>query len=85
VKEIDKEISELEHKIEHILKELPKEPERFTGQAFISFLTEEMKELVLKNNTHDFWERVRSYNAGGIKENPSAEELILEGHKLFCE
>jgi hypothetical protein len=75
----------LEYKIETLLTKLPSEPEKFTGIAFMSFLTEEMKELVLKNNTHDWWERVKAYHAEGIKEDPSAEELIMEGHKLYCE
>jgi len=47
LKEIDHEITEVEHQIEKILKELPRNPEMFTGIAFISFLTEDMKELVL--------------------------------------
>ena len=28
---------------------------------------------------------MKAHQAGGIKDNPSADELILEGHKLYCE
>jgi hypothetical protein len=57
----------------------------FAGIAFISFKTEEMKDLVLEQNTFTPFERMKAYYNKGKKQNPEPDELILEGNKLYCE
>jgi hypothetical protein len=65
VKEIDEEIEKLEHKIKHHEKEIPKNPNMFTGIAFVSFDTEDMKDLVILHNQHTFWERFYAWRHNG--------------------
>ena len=85
VKEVDEKIEHLEHKIHSIEHELSKDPKKFSGIAFISFLTEDMKEEVLTYNTFTGWERFKAYLAGGKHSNPSGNELMMGENKLYCE
>ncbi len=62
-----------------------KDPEKFAGIAFISFQTEDMKELVLQHNQATYFERIRIFFADGKLNNPKGDELMMKGNKLFCE
>ena len=50
VKTVDEEIEKIEVEIHHKEHEIMKDPMKFAGIAFISFQTEDMKELVLEYN-----------------------------------
>jgi hypothetical protein len=85
VKEVDEKIEHLEHKIHHLEHEIMEDPSKFSGIAFISFLTEDMKEEVLTYNTFTTWERCKAYISGGKHSNPNGDELMMGQNKLYCE
>lgn len=57
----------------------------FSGIAFVSFLTEDMKNEVLAYNTFTGWERFKAYTSGGKHSNPYGNELMMGDNKLYCE
>lgn len=52
VKQIDEKLESLEHKIHSVEHQLFHDKSKFAGIAFISFLREDMKQLVLSCNKH---------------------------------
>lgn len=51
---MEKEIEEVEEKIQH-------DGKKFSGIAFVSFQTEDMKDRVLEDNQHTVQERIEAY------------------------
>ncbi|CAD8169509.1 unnamed protein product [Paramecium pentaurelia] len=85
VKQLDEKLESLEQKIHQKEHELFINREKFAGIAFISFLTEEMKQLVLQHNPHTSWERIKAFFNNGLTGDVKEKGLIFEGHKLYVE
>ncbi|CAD8055184.1 unnamed protein product [Paramecium primaurelia] len=85
VKKIDEEIEHLEHQIHKIEEEYETHNTNFSGIAFISFDDESMKQLVLQDNPHTQWERMRSHINRGKLKSLTNNDLQWHGQKLFLE
>ncbi|CAK58012.1 unnamed protein product (macronuclear) [Paramecium tetraurelia] len=85
VKQLDEKLESLEQKIHQKEHELFINKDKFAGIAFISFLTEEMKQLVLQHNPHTSWERIKAFFNNGLTGDVKEKGLIFEGHKLYVE
>jgi hypothetical protein len=62
-----------------------KDPMKFAGTAFISFLSEDMKEKVLRKNQSGWLDRMAVYWKNGKAVQSKGDELIFRGNRLFCE
>ncbi len=66
--------------ITKIMKDYEDKNKRFSGIAFVSFDTEDMKNLVLQHNVHSSFERFCSFLNSGKTPNIDAEsDLSWEG------
>ena len=72
------EIEHLEHRINRLREEIPKDPKYFTGIAFVSFHTEKDKRLVILHNTHTLYERITSYLNNGRLGNITEHDLTWD-------
>ncbi|CAD8069040.1 unnamed protein product [Paramecium sonneborni] len=85
VQKIEKEIEHLEHQIHMIEEDYETHNTNFSGMAFVSFDDESMKQLVLQDNPHTQWERMRSHINRGQLRSLSNQDLQWQGQKLFLE
>ncbi|CAD8115777.1 unnamed protein product [Paramecium sonneborni] len=85
VKQLDEKLESLEHKIHQVEHELFVNRDKFAGIAFISFQTEEMKQIVLQHNSHTSWERMKAFFNQGKTADVKGKGLILNEHKLYVE
>ncbi|KRX04111.1 hypothetical protein PPERSA_08326 [Pseudocohnilembus persalinus] len=86
LKDWDDEIEHIEHRIHKIEHNIPQDQKHyFSGTAFVSFETEQQKDLVLEQNSHSFMEQCRSYLNGGALKGAKITDLMWEKNKLFIE
>ena len=83
VKDLDEKIEEMEEIIEKLDLNIQHDGTKFSGIAFVSFLTENMKDEVLKNNEHTFSERLAAYMNRGRSDALTYNDLSWLDHKLF--
>lgn len=85
VKDLDEKIEEMEEIIEKLDVNIQHDGTKFSGIAFVSFLTENMKDEVLKNNEHTLSERLIAYMNRGRSDALTYNDLSWLDHKLFLQ
>ncbi|EGR32359.1 protein kinase domain protein [Ichthyophthirius multifiliis] len=84
VLELDHKIHELHNQLHKMEREVEHNASKFTGQAIISFETEQEKNLVLENNSINFFKRFINYfkNGQSVKYNTA---LYLKDRHLYIQ
>lgn len=85
VEKINKKIEKMEEKIDKLKENIEKDGNKFSGIAFVSFLTQQMKSDVYDNNAHTKSERISAYMNDGKSRELTHKDLSWFDQKLFLE
>ena len=81
----DEQIEKADKLIDEKKLEIQNDGDKFSGTALISFQTENMRNEVMKKNSHSVFDRITAYQNDGKADSLASGELAWMNQKLFVE